>query len=323
VYDVIIIGSGPAGLACAIEATQNDLNYVVLEKGCLLNAIYHFPTNLTFFSTPDLLEIGHVPLIIQTEKPTRVDLLNYYRRVAEHFNLRINLYENVLNVVKRDAEIVVETERQTYVTTNVIVATGQFDNPNLLNVPGEDLPKVQHYYKEAHPYYRKKVAVIGGKNSAVESSLELFRWGAEVTLIHRGDSFGKSVKYWILPDIENRIKEGNIKAYFNAVVREIKEDTIIIEQKGKGTLELQNDFVLAMTGYHPDRGFLRNIGIDFRQGYQPVHDPETLESNVPGVYIAGVLTAGSDGSKVFIENSRDHGKKIIGNIVHGRKKTVV
>lgn len=319
VYDVIIIGAGPSGLACAIEAKKHQLNYLVIDKGCLVNSIFHFPTNLIFFSTPELLEIGNIPLIIQTEKPTRADMLKYYRRVAQHYELHIHLFEAVYAVEKSGDLFSVNTAKGHYSTKNVVLATGQYDTPNLMNIPGENLSKVHHYYDEAHPYYQKKVAVIGGKNSAVETALELFHNGADVTLIHRHETFGKSVKYWILPDIQNRIKEGKIKAYFNTTVKEIREKSLVLNVADGREIELENDVVFAMTGYLPDRPFLKEIGIQFDETMTPVHHPKTLESNVPCVYIAGVLTAGRDGSKVFIENSRNHGVKIIGNILNGQK----
>lgn len=320
VYDLIIIGAGPSGLACAIEAHKKKLNYLILEKGCLVNSIYHFPTNLIFFSTPELLEIGDIPFIVGTEKPTRSDVLKYYRRVAEHFGLRIRLYEKVHKVEKEHGVFVVESAKGTYSAAHLVVATGQYDTPNLLNIPGENLDKVHHYYTEAHPYYTKQVAVIGGKNSAVEAALELYRSGARVVLIHRGPTIGKSVKYWIRPDIENRIKAGEIPAYFKTVVKEIKEQLIILEDDRGKVTELQNDVVFALTGYRPDFQFLRKLGVELDAEMKPVHDPETLQTNQPGVYIAGVVTAGCDGSKVFIENSRNHGTKIIGHILDERKK---
>lgn len=322
-YDVLIIGAGPAGLACAIEARRHKLRYLVIEKGCLVNSIFHFPTNLTMFSTPDLLEIGNVPFITATEKPTREDLLKYYRRVMQHFDLAVNLFETVQSVDGRYPEFGVRTSKARYRTKRVVVATGQYDNPNRLNIPGEDLPKVSHYYTEGHPFFRRKVAVIGGKNSAVEFALDLYKHGAEVTIIHRGPTFGDSVKYWLLPDIQNRIKEGRIGARFNTTVQEIKEDVLILQTKDGYRETLENDFVFAMTGYRPDVRFFERLGMEVDADAKPVHDPETLETNVPGLYIAGVVTAGAEGSKVFIENSRNHGKKIIGHILHGKERSAV
>lgn len=320
VYDVVIVGAGPGGLACAIEAKQHRLKYLVLEKGCLVNSIFRFPTNVILFSTPDLLELARVPFIISTEKPKRSDLLNYYRRLTEEFGLQINLYERVMSIDGEKGRFFVKTNRRaSYSTRNVVIATGQYDNPNYLNIPGEDLPKVSHYYTEAHPYYRKKVAVIGGKNSAVEAVLDLYRHGAQVTLIHRGSELGRSVKYWIRPDVENRIKENKIQAHFNTVVEEIKEDCIVTRSLDGNRREIPNDFLFALTGYHPDLKFLESLGIKIESNCTPVHNSNTLETNVLGIYIAGVITAGAEGSKVFIENSRFHGRKIIGHILNGKK----
>ncbi|MCH8957682.1 YpdA family putative bacillithiol disulfide reductase [candidate division KSB1 bacterium] len=314
VNDVAIVGAGPGGLACAIAAQKHNLNYLVIEKGCLVNSVFYFPTNTTLFSTPELLEIGGIPFIIPAEKPSRRDLLGYYRRVTQHFDLKINLNEKVGSISGQKGNFQIQTSRdKIYSAKNIVIATGQYDTPNLMSIPGEDLEKVSHYYTEAHSYYRKKVAIIGGKNSAVEAALDLYRHDAKVTVIHRGDDFGKSVKYWILPDIKNRVKEGKIHAYFNTTVKEINEDSLIVEKDGVET-ELENDFVFALTGYRPDMGFLKNAGVEFDSKLTPVHDAETFETNVPGVYIAGVIIAGCEGSKVFIENTRNHGTKIIGHI---------
>lgn len=315
VNDVAIVGAGPGGLACAIEAKRHKLNYLVIEKGCLVNSVFHFPTNMTLFSTPELLEIGNIPFIIPTAKPTRTDLLGYYRRVAQHFELKINLNEKVQSISgKRGAFQIQTSGDKVYLAKNIVIATGQYDTPSLMNIPGEEREKVSHYYTEAHPYYQKKIAVIGGKNSAVEAALDLYKHGVEVTIIHRGEDFGKSVKYWILPDIKNRIKKGRIQAYFNTTVAEIKEDLLILTGDDGIETELENDFVFALTGYRPDMGFLRNMGVEFDPKLTPVHDEETLQTNVPGIYIAGVITAGCEASKVFIENTRNHGTKIIGHI---------
>lgn len=318
-FDVIIIGAGPAGLACAIAAKKQNLNYLLIEKGCLVNSIFHFPTDLIFFSTADLLEIGDVPFVLSSPKPKRLDALNYYRRVAQHWDLRVNLYETVLSVSGEKDEFQIETNREgKYRSKNIVLATGQYDFPNLMGIPGENLSKVNHYFTEGHPYFKKNVAVIGGKNSAVETALDLYHHGANVTLIHRGETFGKSVKYWILPDIENRIKEGKIQAHFKTEVLQIKEDRIVVKNAAGEVWDIDNDFVFAMTGYRPNIDFLKMIGIQFTNGDTPTHNPKTLETNVPGVYIAGVISAGSDGSKVFIENSRHHGKLIMGHILNGK-----
>lgn len=315
--DIVIVGAGPAGLACAISAQQNGLSYLVIDKGCLVNSIFHFPTNVTLFSTADLLEIGGVPFIIASEKPNRLELVNYYRGVARHYNLKLHLYEKVKEIRGRKGWFEIHTEKATYVSRNVVLATGQYDQPRRLGVPGEDLPKVSHYYTEGHPYFGRKVAVIGGKNSAVETALDLYRHGAEVTLIHRGAELGRSVKYWIRPDLENRIKEGAIRALFNTVVKEIRETDLIVQTAGSGEQTLANDFVFAMTGYTIDAPFLRRLGVEIDPDGTPRHNPNTLETNVPGLYIAGVVTAGDDGGKVFIENSRNHGTKITGHILNG------
>lgn len=314
--DLIIIGAGPAGLACGIEARRRKLEFRILEKGCLVNSIYHFPTFMTFFTTPELLEIGDIPMIVQTEKPRRLDGLKYYRRVAEHYDLPVQDYETVLSVTGRDGDFRVATEdrfgqRHQYGCRKVIVATGYFDNPNLLGVPGEELDKVSHYYTDPHPYYRKKVAVIGGKNSAAIAALELYRNGAEVVLIHRGEAMRKEVKYWILPDIHNRIRNGEIKAYFQSRVREIRPREIVLETP-QGEKILENDFVFALTGYHPRLDFLQEMGIRVDpETMIPEHDPLTLETNVKGIYVAGALVSGKFTSRIFIENGRFHGEQIL------------
>lgn len=311
-FEIVIVGAGPVGLACAIECEKNKLKYTILEKSCLANTIYHYPTNTILFSSPELLEIGDIPFIISTEKPTRNDTLNYYRRVADYYNLKIRQYEKVERVEGAKNDFWIKTNRNRVYRSNfVVIATGQYDNPNYLNVPGENLTKVSHYYTEGHPFYRQHVAVIGGQNSAVEAALDLYRHGAYVTLIHRRSSLGDSVKYWIRPNIENRIKENKIRALFNTVVKEITEEAIVV-QKADGTTEkIRNDFVFAMTGYRPNLDFLKSLGIKIESNDTPVHNPETLETNIPGMYIAGVITAGAAGSKLFIENSRHHGKIII------------
>lgn len=318
--DVVIVGAGPTGLACAIAAKEHGLTHLVLEKGCLVNSIFGFPTNMTFFSTPELLEIGNVPMIVRDEKPKRIDALQYYRRVAQLHQLNIHLYERVETTRRHADGFTIDTHRGcSYHSRFVVFATGYYDNPNFLRVPGEKLPKVSHYYTEAHPYYAQKVAVIGGQNSAVEAALELYRVGAEVTLVHRGPELGRGVKYWIRPDVENRIREGAIRALFNSRVVEIKEDRIVVLVEGRRREELANDFVFALTGYHLDTALLQGAGVEFQaDGQTPIHDPETLETNVPGLFIAGVLTAGPDANRVFIENSRHHGNLIMRAILNGR-----
>ncbi len=319
IMDIAIIGAGPIGIACGVEAQKAGLNSILFEKGCLTNSIYHFPTNLVFFSTADLLEVGDIPFITSGPKPTRVEILNYYKRVALHFRLNIHLFEKVEKLERSNGLFHLYTSRREkpYQARFVILAIGFYDHPNYLNVPGEDLPKVSHYYREAHLYYNQRVAVIGGQNSAVEAALEIYRAGAkEVTLIHRREKLGDSVKYWIRPDIENRIKEGSIRAYFNTVVQEIRPHSIVIRQADGNTLELENDFVLAMTGYHPDYSFLKMAGVELMpETNKPVYNPQTYETNVTNIYIAGVACGGKkDINKIFIENGREHAKLIINDI---------
>jgi thioredoxin reductase (NADPH) len=318
-FDVIVIGGGPTGLACAIEASRSGLDYLVLEKGCIVNSLYNYPTQLVFFTTPELLEIGDLPFVSEREKPNRIEALKYYRRVVETYRLRVNQYEKVERVKGKDDDFMVETilvatgEKRAYRARKVIVAIGYFDYPNIIGIPGESSAKVSHYYKDAHPFYNRDVAVIGGANSAAIAALDLYRHGARVTLIHRGAQLRESIKYWIMPDIENRIKNGEVKAYFQTIVTEIGQNSIRIRSLvSDEESELPNDFVFALTGYHTDNDFLRVIGITIdRDTMKPAFDPETLESNVPGIYLAGVVTAGKDTGKIFIENGRFHGGKII------------
>jgi bacillithiol disulfide reductase len=322
--DIIIIGGGPTGLACAIEAQRARLNYLTLEKGCVVNSLYNYPTQLVFFTTPELLEIGDLPFVCEREKPVRIEALKYYRRVVDNYRLRVNQYEKVMRVSGSDGDFFVETEsaltgeKQSYRSRKIIVAIGYYDYANTLDIPGEDLPKVSHYYKDAHPFYDRDVAVIGGANSAAIAALDLQRHGARVTIIHRGHKLRRTIKYWILPDIENRIANGEVKAYFQAVVTEIKPSTIRIRNLVTGEdLELPNDFVFALTGYHTDNDFLLSMGIDIDPNtMKPSFDHETMESNVPGIYLAGVVTAGRETGKIFIENGRFHGGQIISAILH-------
>lgn len=317
--DVLIIGAGPTGLACAIELERLDYDYVVIEKGCVVNSLFHFPTQMIYFTTPELLEIGDLPLVCEREKPSRIEALKYYRRVVDTYRLRVNQYEKVLTVTGEDGdfqigtEIVSTGERRSYRSRKVIVATGYYDNPNYLGIPGEDLPKVSHYYSEAHPYYDREVAIIGAGNSAADAALELFRGGARVTLIHRRPDLSKSLKYWVAPDISNRIKNGEITAHFNTEVTEILPTSIRLRHLDTGIEEeIANDFVFALTGYHADYDFLRSLGIRLHpETLKPELIPETLESNVKGIYLAGVVIAGVENNKVFIENGRFHGKQII------------
>lgn len=315
--DLIIVGAGPIGLACGIEAEKANLNYLIIDRGCLVNSIYNYPVNMTFFSTSERLEIGGVPFVSYGPKATRREALEYYRRVKESYNLKVNTFEEVKDVKKKDNSFHVSTSKDNYVAKNVIVSTGYYDNINYLNVPGENLSKVFHYFKEAHPYAGKNCAVIGGGNSAVDVALELFRTGAEVTLIVREDDIKKSVKYWVRPDIENRLKEGTIKSFFNASVTKITEDALFFEQDGKEK-RIENDFVFAMTGYHPDFMFLEQLGVRI-ENQCPVYSRETLETNIEGLYLAGVVCGGMETEKLFIENTIMHGKQIIENILSRRK----
>jgi thioredoxin reductase (NADPH) len=282
----------------------------------LADALFRFPKHMTFFSTPELLEIGEVPFVISAGKPARQDALNYYRRVVEHENLNVQLFAHVARIEKHESRFVITSAKAVYYARFVVLALGFYDNPNSLNVPGEDLPKVSHYYTEPHPFYKRRVAIIGGKNSAVEAALELYRYGAEVTLIHRHAEIGQSVKYWILPDILNRMQEGSIRALLNSRVTRITPEEIFV-QNGTGEAQaLPNDFVFALTGYHPDYDFLRGMGIQIdEESGKPHHNPATFETNVPGLYIAGCLAAGKDANKIFIENGRLHGKDIVQDIV--------
>lgn len=317
VLDVVIVGGGPTGLNCAIAAQQENMEYLVLEKGVLVNSIFHFPANMIFFSTSKKLEIGDVPFISHTDKPTRKEALEYYRRVVEAYKLNIHFRENVLDIKKiQKGYFLITTKKDTYIAKNVIVTTGYYGLPKLLDVPGENLPKVKHYYDEAHPYIGQKVVVVGGANSACDVALETWQKGAEVTMVVREPQLYQKVKYWILPNIENRIKEGSIKAYFNSSVKNITENDVTI-QTPKGVITIKNDYVLAMTGYQPDYTFLEKIGIKFRDDkYRtPVYDHKTLESNIDGLYLAGVVLGGMHTSKLFIENTREHGKIIVGSIL--------
>jgi thioredoxin reductase (NADPH) len=309
---VAIIGAGPIGLSAAIAATNKKLDYLVLEKGVLVNSIFHFPRNMTFFSTAAEIEIGGLPFICQGQKPTRVEALQYYRRVAQYFRLNIKYGVKIESITNKESNFIAEsTNGDSIMAKNIILAIGYYDNPNFLGVPGEKLPKVSHYYSESHFYFGKKVVVVGGRNSAAEAALEIFRAGAEVTLVHRGEGFDDKVKYWVRPDIENRIKNGEIKACFNSTVRRIDQRAVTIQTKD-GLAELENDYVLALTGYHPDVSLMQKAGVVVdADTLIPQHDPDTYETNVKGLYIAGALTVGREANKVFIENGRLHGEKII------------
>ncbi len=316
-YEVLIIGAGPIGMACAIEAEKAGLSYVVIEKGVLVDSLFHFPTNMTFFSTSNLLEIGDVPFISHSDKPTRREALEYYRRVWQSWKLNIKLYEEVQSVHRRgDSLFQVATTKGTYLAGNLVVATGFYGKHVPLNVPGEELPKVRHYYGEAHPYIGQKVLVVGAANSACDVALETYLKGSEVTMVIRTGEIYPRVKYWIKPNIENRIKEGSIKAYFNSNIKEIREHEVVINTPD-GEVTLENDFVLAMTGYQPDYTLLDEIGIQTGKDEfsTPVFNDETLETNVPNVYLAGVICGGLKTNKLFIENSRVHAAMIMKNIL--------
>jgi putative YpdA family bacillithiol system oxidoreductase len=316
ILDVVIIGGGPIGMACGIECSKKRLSYIIIEKGALVNSIYNYPLNMNFFSTSDKLEIGDVPFISNNPKPTRSEALEYYRRVAIFWKLNIHLYETVNDVEKSAKYFVINTSKQTYSANNIIIATGFYDIPNLMHVPGENLPKVHHYYKEPHIYFGQKIVVIGAANSAVDVAMETWRKGADVTMIIRDEHIRDSVKYWIKPDIENRIKEGSIKAYYNSSLISIGEKTVTIKCE-EGEKVLENDFVLAMTGYLPDFQMLTSLGITFGNDEfkTPNYDSETIETNVKGIYLAGVICGGLKTNKWFIENSRIHANMIIDNIL--------
>jgi thioredoxin reductase (NADPH) len=314
-FDALVVGAGPTGLACGIELQQRGLEAVLIEKGCVLNSIYNYPTNMIFFTTPELLEIGNIPMTSLGEKPVRTEALKYYRRVTDHYKLNIHQYERVDNITGSEGAFEVATTdrlgcHHVYGSRHIVLATGYYDIPNLLGVPGEDLDKVMHYYKEAHPYYKQDVIVIGGKNSAAIAALELHWYQACVTLVHRGPGISDAVKYWIKPNIENRIKADEIKAFFRSRVVDIRPDSVVLSTPG-GEITLKNDFVFALTGYSPDLGFLNSLGITLDpKSLRPRTNPDTLESDRKGIYLAGVIVAGMHTNEIFIENGRFHGKQI-------------
>jgi thioredoxin reductase (NADPH) len=315
-YDIVCVGAGPTGLACAMEAKRVGMRALVVDKGCLCNSIYNYPVNMVFFTTPELLEIGGLPMVTGGDKPTRIEALKYYRKGAEHYGLELRLFEKVLRVDGHAGAFTVVTETESgreekYHAKKIVVATGYYDLPNEMGVPGEHLPHVNHYYTEPHPFWNQDVVVIGGKNSAVESALDLYRNGARVTLLVRSKDLGTSLKYWVRPDIENRIKAGQIKALFNTRVKEIVREGIVVENDG-GVRELEAKQVFALTGYHPDYEFIEALGVRLDpESRRPSLDPNTLESNVAGIYLAGVVVAGRFTGEIFIENGRFHGKQII------------
>jgi thioredoxin reductase (NADPH) len=314
--DVLVVGAGPTGISCAIECKKNGLSCVLLEKGVLVNSLFHFPVNMTFFSTSLKLEIAEIPFISNNEKPTRAEALEYYRRLVDHYKLDVKYKQTVIAIESKGGIYKISTQNNSFNAKHIIIATGYYDLPRMLNVPGETLHKVKHYYDEAHHYINQDVVVIGGANSACDVALETWSKGAKVTMVVREPALYQNVKYWILPNVENRIKEGSITAYFNSQILEIKEESVIIQTTTE-TIEIPNDFVLAMTGYLPDYSFLNKIGIEIEddENKTPVFNPETLESNRPNIYIAGVLNAGLATSKLFIENTRHHADLIIKNII--------
>jgi thioredoxin reductase (NADPH) len=315
-FEIVIIGGGPIGLACGLAAQKAGLGYVILEKGCLVNSLYNYPANMTFFSTSERLEIGGIPFVSNNAKPTRAEALEYYRRVAVSYKLNIRLFEKVNEVKKSGQNFNVSTSRQNYSTRSIIIATGFYDIPYLLNVPGEDLPKVTHYYKDPHFYAFQKVLVVGAQNSAVDAALETWRKGAEVTMVVRQEDIGERVKYWVRPDIINRISEGSIKAYYHSTIAAILEKEVDIHTPG-GMITIPNDWVIALTGYQPNLNFLQKMGIELSadEVMKPVYDEETHETNVKNIFLAGVICGGMNTHRLFIENSREHAEKIIAAIL--------
>jgi putative YpdA family bacillithiol system oxidoreductase len=315
--DVLIIGAGPIGMACGIEAQKKGLNYLILEKGLLVNSLYNYPLNMTFFSTSEKLEIGGVPFVSHNAKPTRAEAVEYYRRVAMQFKLIVNLYESVTTIAPlADGDFNIKTSKSSYQAKNVVLATGFYDEENKLNIPGEDLPKVRHYYKDPHPYFRQHLAIVGSRNSAVDAALETWRKGAaSVTMIIRESEISPRVKYWARPDIVNRIEEGSINAHFNAELREVTDSEIVFIENGEEQ-RLQNDFVLALTGYRPNFDMLQKVGVklDAKNSMIPSYNEKTMESNVANFYLAGVVCGGLETQKWFIENSRVHAELIINDV---------
>ena len=314
-YDVCIIGAGPIGLNCAIEAIKSNLTYLIIDKGCLINSLYNYPNNMTFFSTSDKLEIGNVPFISHNSKPTKSEAMEYYRRVSSSWKLKLNLYEEVIDI-KNDGNFKIITSKRDYSAKNVIIATGFYDLPYKLNIPGEDLKKVKHYYDDPHPYFGMKIAIVGAGNSAVDVALETFRKGCkEVSMVIREPKLNSNIKYWVKPDIENRIKEKSIKAYFNSRITKITDKKIELNTKNK-KIVIENDFVLAMTGYQPNFNFLKKVGIKIGtdKNKTPIHNKKTMETNISGLYLAGVICGGLKTNKWFIENSREHSINIINHI---------
>lgn len=321
--DVLIIGAGPIGLACGIEAEKSNLNYLIVEKGTLTNSLFNYPVNMTFFSTSEKLEMGGIPFMSINKQPTRPEALEYYRRVAKHYDLKINLYEEVKTLRKQGDDFLIDTSKATYQVQRVVIATGFYDLPNKMNIPGEELPKVTHYYKEPWPYIGQKIIVVGGGNSAVDVALETWRRGADVTMVVMEGQVDRTVKYWVLPDIENRIKEGSITAYFNSTLKEIKESEVVL-QTPEGEKVLANDFVLAMIGYRPNFDLLEQLGVKLTldEKKQPCFDNNSQETNVPGLYLAGVVCGGLNTREFFIENTIDHARAIFEDIRAKKNITV-
>jgi thioredoxin reductase (NADPH) len=316
-YDLICIGAGPTGLACSIDAKRAGLRPLVIDKGCLCNSIFHYPVNMVFFTTPELLEIGDIPMTCASDKPTRIEALKYYRKTAEHYRLELRLYETVERLEGRDGHFTVHTRTaldavNVYAARKIVIASGYYDLPNLLGVPGEDLPNVSHYYTEPHCFWGEDVVVVGGKNSAAEATLDLYRNGARVTLVHRAAELGKTIKYWVRPDIENRIRAEQVRALFETRVTRIERDGVWLQAKDGSEQRLPVRQVFVLTGYHPDFSFLRAAGIQIdSQTGKPALNSQTLESNVPGIFLAGVVIGGNFPSEIFIENGRFHGKQIV------------
>lgn len=310
IYDVVIIGGGPCGLAAAIAVQEKGLSYVCIEKGNIVNAIYNYPTHQTFFSTSEKLSIGDVPFLVEERKPRRNQALVYYREVVKRKQLNVHAFEKVEHVEPQNNTFRVQSSKGIYTAKNIVIATGYYDQPNLMNIQGEDLPHVLHYFKEGHPYFNQKVLVIGGKNSAIDAALELNKAGAEVTVAYRGDHYSSSIKPWVLPEFEGAVKTGEIQMLFETTVESITENEVILTVQGKEHVH-QADFVFAMTGYHPNHAFLKEMGVSFDEDSgRPFLNEETMETNVPGIYVAGVLAAGNNANEIFIENGRFHGGQI-------------
>ncbi|MBD3630575.1 YpdA family putative bacillithiol disulfide reductase [Cyclobacterium sp.] len=319
--ELLIIGAGPIGLACGIEAQKKNLDYLIVEKGVLTNSIFNYPVNMTFFSTSEKLEMGDIPFMSISNKPTRPEALEYYRRIVKHYQLKISLYEEVLQLEKKGDGFAIKTSKGEYQAEKLVLATGFYDLPNTMNVPGEELPKVTHYYKEPWPYIGQKIVVVGGGNSAVDVALETWRKGAEVTMVVMKPQIDQTVKYWVLPDIENRIKEGSIKGYYNTTIKEIREKEVVLNTP-EGEITIENDYVLAMTGYKPNFALLDQLGVELSldEKRQPCYDDSSQESNVPGLYLAGVVCGGLNTREFFIENTIVHARAIIDDIV--KKKAI-